>query len=238
MEEFQIETAQNVGIQQNVANLSDRMLAYLIDSIIIYAYVICVFLLLGALDFNGIDNWAIYLLISLPAFLYYVLLETFWNGQTVGKFVLKTRVVMLDGSKPSFSNYFVRWILRIVDVVLTSGSVAVFTILFRGNGQRVGDIAAGTTVISEKETMSLKDTILKEVPLNYEPTYSQVIIFNDRDMQDIKNLYYNAKRKGQHNIILSLNNRILEVLQIETAQRPIDFVATVIDDYNYYTQQM
>jgi uncharacterized RDD family membrane protein YckC len=238
MDEFQIETAQNVGIQQNVANLGDRMLAYLIDSVIIFAYLLCVFLLLSALDIEGMDNWATYLLVSLPAFLYYVLLETFWDGQTVGKFVLKTRVVKLDGSKPSFANYFVRWILRIVDVVLSSGSVAVLTILIKGNGQRVGDIAAGTTVISEKRIISIQDTILKEVPPDYAPTYSQVVLFNDRDMQDIKNLYTSAKLKGQHNIILSLNERILEVLQIETSQNPIDFVATVIADYNFYTQQM
>ncbi len=238
MEEFQIETAQNVGIQQNVANLGDRMLAYLLDSTIIFAYLICAILLLNALDLDGADNWAIYLLVSLPAFLYYVLLETFWDGQTVGKYVLKTRVVKLDGSKPSFANYFVRWILRIVDVVLSSGSVAVLSILIRGNGQRVGDIAGGTTVISERKTISIQDTILKEIPKDYVPTYSQVVIFNDRDMQDIKNMYNSAKRNGHHNVIISLNNKILEILQIESNQKPIDFVETVIADYNYYTQQM
>lgn len=238
MQEFQIETAQNVGIQRNVAHLGDRMLAYLIDSLIIWAYVVGMLILLISLELDMGDMWALYLLVSLPAFLYYVLLETFWDGQTVGKNVMKIRVVTLDGAKPTFAQYLVRWLLRIVDVVLTSGGIAVLTILIRGNGQRVGDIAAGTTVISEKTRVSLSDTILKEIPENYVPTYSQVTLFKDSEMQTVKNLYDEARLKGQHKIILSLYNRLIEVMQIEPAQKPIDFVDTVLKDYNYYTQRM
>lgn len=238
MKEFQIETAQNVGIHQNVANLGDRMLAYLLDTLIIYFYLFAVIMLLIALDMDMRDLWALYLLVSLPAFLYYVLLETFWDGLTVGKNAMNIRVVKIDGSKPTFANYFVRWIMRIIDVVLTSGGVAVLTILIRGNGQRVGDIAAGTTVISEKQMVSIKDTILKEIPLNYMPTYSHVTLFKDSEMQTIKNLYDMAVRQGQHNIILSLSQRISEVMKIETKEKPVDFVNTVIKDYNYYTQNM
>ena len=238
MEEFQIETAQNVIIQQNVANLGDRILAYFIDSLIIFGYTILVILLLSALDLDAGNFWALYLLVSLPAFLYYVLLETFWNGQTVGKYVMKTRVVKLDGSKPGFANYFVRWILRIVDISLTSGGGAIITILIRGNGQRVGDIAAGTTVISEKIKITINDTILKEVPKDYMPTYSQVTLFKDSEMHTIKNLYDTAILKGQHNVILSLNNKLVEVMQVKPKEKPIIFVETVIKDYNYYTQNM
>ncbi|WP_179336212.1 RDD family protein [Winogradskyella costae] len=238
MDEFQIETAQNVGINQNVASIGDRMLAYLIDSAIILLYGIVVILLLTTLNMDMGDTWAIYLLVSLPAFLYYVLLETFLDGKTVGKVLMKTRVVKLDGSKPSFSNYFVRWILRIVDVVLTSGGVAAFTILIKGNGQRLGDIAAGTTVISEKQLLTIHDTLIKDIPTDYVPTYSQVTMLNDKDMQTVKNLYDNAVRNGHHNIILNLHHRLLKIMMIETTDKPVDFVSTVIKDYNYYTQNM
>ena len=238
MEEFQIETAQNVGIQQNVADLGDRMLAYLLDSIIIFTYSVLMIMLLISLELEPRDTWAIYLLVMLPAFMYYVLLETFWDGKTIGKFALKTRVVKLDGSKPTFANYLVRWLLRIVDVIFTSGGVAVLTILIRGKGQRVGDIAAGTTVISEKTKVKLSDTLLRELPLDYKPTYSQVTLFKDSEMQTIKTLYDTAIKKGQHNVILKLRNKIVEVMQVETLEKPIDFVDRVIKDYNYYTQNM
>ena len=238
MDEFQIETAQNVGVNQNVASIGDRMLGYLIDSVVIMLYSICAILLLMQLNLDLGDAWAIYLLVTLPAFLYYVLLETFWNGKTVGKMIMKTRVVKLDGSTPSFANYFVRWILRIVDVALTSGGVAAITILIKGNGQRLGDIAAGTTVISEKQKLTIEDTLVTEIPENYVPTYSQVTLLNDSDMQTVKNLYDEAIRKGNHNIILNLHHRLIKVMAIETQEKPIDFIATVIKDYNYYTQNM
>ena len=238
MEEFQIETAQNVAIQQNVANIGDRLLGYLIDSLVVGFYIVIMVLLLISLDMEMGDFWALYLLVSLPAFLYHVLLETFWNGQTVGKYVAKTRVVRLDGAKPTFANYFVRWILRILDVSLSSGGIAVLTILINGKGQRVGDIAAGTTVVSEKKRFSVNDTILKTLPDDYVPTYSNVTLFKDKDMQTIKSLYENAKRKGNHNIIVSLHDKIVDVMQVEVHQTPFDFVDTVIKDYNYYTQNM
>jgi len=238
MEEFQIETAQNVGINQNVANLGDRILAYLLDGLIIFMYMVLMIMLLTSLDLDPGDSWAMYLLASLPAFMYHVLLETFWDGQTVGKFTLKIRVVKLDGSKANFANYFVRWILRIIDISLTTGGVAVLCILIRGNGQRVGDIAAGTTVISEKRKLSINDTILKHVASDYVPTYSQVTVFNDSEMQTIKNLYDTAKRNGQHNVILELHDRLVKVMQVVPNEKPLDFVGIVIKDYNYYTQKM
>ena len=121
--------------------------------------------------------------IGLPLFLYHLLWEMFWNGRSPGKAVMKLRVVKLDGSKPSFSNYLLRWLLRIIDLTLTSGAVALVTILFNGRGQRLGDIAATTTVISEKKTMDLHRTLLIDIPEGYVPTYPQVTVFSDREMQ-------------------------------------------------------
>lgn len=238
MEQFQIETAQNISIDQNTAHLGDRMLAFIIDTLIIVIYYVLMIWFLLALDVDLGDQWAIYMLVGLPAFLYYLLLETFMDGKTIGKSFMKLRVVKLDGTKAGFSSYFVRWILRIIDVSISSGGVAVFTILIRGKGQRVGDIAAGTTVISEKKRVFLKDTLLRELPEDYSPKFPQVTVFKDNEMQTIKNLYDSAKRNGNHNVVLSLSNRIKKVAEISTDLKPIDFVDIVIKDYNYYTQQL
>ncbi len=238
MNQFQIETAQNISITQNTANLGERMLAYLIDGFVIVAYTILVVLLLISLDIEFGDMWALYLVATLPAFLYYLLFETFTDGKTIGKGLMKLRVVKLDGSKPNFGNYFVRWMLRIIDVTLTSGGAAVLTILIRGNGQRIGDIAAGTTVISEKQRISLRDTLLRDIPEDYKPTFSQVTVFDDREIQTIKELYDSARRNGHHNVILSLDKKIKEVTDITTHLSPIEFVDLVIKDYNYYTQRL
>jgi uncharacterized RDD family membrane protein YckC len=238
MEQFQIETAQNISINQNTAHLGERMLAYIIDSFIIGVYAILVILLLVTMNIEFSEMWALYLVLNLPAFLYYVLLETFMDGKTVGKSLVNIRVVKLDGSKPNFSSYFLRWILRIIDVALSSGGVAVLTILLRGKGQRVGDIAAGTTVISEKKRVSVKDTLLRDLPQEYVPKFPQVTIFKDLEMQTIKELFTSAKQNGEHNVILSLSERIKKVTGITTELKPVDLVDTVINDYSYYTQQL
>lgn len=238
MEQFQIETAQNISIDQNTAHLGDRMLAFLIDTLILVIYYVLMIWFLLALDVDPGDQWAMYMLIGLPAFLYYLLLETFMDGKTIGKSFMKLRVVKLDGTKAGFSSYFVRWILRIIDVSISSGGIAVFTILIRGKGQRVGDIAAGTTVISEKKRIFLKDTLLRELPEDYSPKFPQVTVFKDKEMQTIKNLYDSAKRNGNHNVVLSLSNRIKKVTEITTDLQPIEFVAIVIKDYSYYTQEL
>lgn len=238
MEQFQIETAQNITINQNTSHLGERMLAYIIDTFIIVVYTILIFVFLASLEVDIDDQWAFYLILSLPVFFYYLLFETLMNGRTIGKGAMNLRVVKLDGSKPNFGNYFVRWALRIIDVSLTSGGGAVLTILIRGKGQRLGDIAAGTTVISEKKRVSLSDTLLRELPDDYQPTFPQVTVFKDKEMQTIKELYDKAKRNANHNIIVSLDKRIKEVLGVQTSLQPIDFVDVIIKDYNYYTQKM
>ena len=238
MEQFQIETAQNISIDQNTAHLGERMLAFIIDTLIIVIYYVLMIWLLLALNVDAGDQWAIFMVAGLPAFLYYLVLETFMDGKTVGKHLMQIRVVKLDGSKPDFSSYFMRWILRIVDVSISSGGVAVFTILMRGKGQRVGDIAAGTTVVSEKKRIFLKDTLLRELPLNYVPQFPQVTAFTDTEMGMIKDMYDKAKRNGNHNVILSLSTRIKKVTQISSELQPKDFVDIVIKDYSYYTQQL
>ena len=238
MDKFQIETSQNVGIHQNVAGIIDRMLAYLVDSMVIVSYYILAFWILITLKLDLEESWALFLIASLPGFLYYLLLETFTDGKTVGKYVLQIRVVKIDGSKPAFSNYFLRWLLRIIDVTLTSCGGAVLTILLNGKGQRLGDIAAGTTVISEKHTISIDDTLHEEIPADYNPLYPQVITFNDKEIQEIKSIFKEAKRYGNHNVILKLSIRIEEVLDIKTKHTPLEFIDRVITDYNYYTQNM
>lgn len=237
MDNFQIETAQNITITQNVAGVGERILAYFIDGLIMLSYVIMISFVMGSLEMTQGEEWVFILVIGLPLFLYFLVWESLWNGQTPGKAALKLRVVKMDGSRPAFSNYIVRWLLRFIDITITSGSVAVVTILFNGKGQRLGDLAAGTTVISEKAQVNLNQTVLAEIPDDYQPTYSQVTVLSDKDVQDIKNLYQDSIRNRNYKIIRSLSDKVSEILKVSPEQRPADFLKTVIKDYNYFTQR-
>lgn len=238
MDNFQIETAQNVNIVQNVAGVGERILAYLVDGLIMGLYVMAVIFLFSNLEL-GDESWMLVgLTIGLPLFLYHLLWETLWNGQSPGKAAMKLRVVMLDGSKPAFSNYLLRWLLRSIDISLTSGALAVVTILLNGKGQRIGDIAAATTVITEKPVIQFSQTLLTDIPDNYIPQYPQVTVFSDSEMQTIKKLFVNARLNGNHNVILKLAYQVASVMDIKLNDAPLHFLDRVIKDYNYYTQQM
>ncbi len=237
MDNFQIETAQNIGIYQNVAGIGDRILAFLIDGLILIGYAILASLAIAGLGLDGGQQWVYYLIIGLPIFMYYLVWETFNNGRTPGKAALNIRVVRLDGSRPAFSQYIIRWLLRLIDISLSSGGVALVSILLNGKGQRLGDMAAGTAVISERNKMQLSQTLHMDIPENYIPTYSQVTILKDRDIQKIKKIYFNARRNGNHNVIVSLADKVSDLLEVKPAERPLDFIDRVIKDYNYYTQK-
>lgn len=240
MDNFQIETAQNVSIQQQVAGIGDRILGYLIDLLILGAYWIASIYLLSAFGLDSNTNGSIniyFMLIGIPSFLYFLLLESFWDGRTPGKAALGLRVVKIDGSKPGFGSYFVRWLMRTIDITLTSGGVAVFTILLNGKGQRLGDIAAGTTVITERKKVQLSHTILETIEEDYVPKYPQVTVFTDADMQKIKTIYTEARRFGKHNVILKLSQKLATTMQVTPEETPLNFVDRVLKDYNYYTQQ-
>ena len=237
MDNFQIETAQNIGIQQKVAPIGDRVLAFLLDMLILVVYTIISTISLASLNVGKGETYMIYVVIGLPIFLYYLLWETFYNGQTPGKHVMKIRVVQLDGSRPKFSQYLIRWLLRLIDITLGSGSIAVVTILMNGKGQRIGDLAAKTTVISEKKNITIADTLIADIPIDYKPKYPQVTILKDKDIQTIKSMYRRARYDGNHQIILSLSKKISELLEITPDERPMEFVEIIINDYNYFTQQ-
>ena len=237
MDNFQIETAQNVSINQNVANVSTRIGSFLLDGLIIVGYAIIMNWILNAIGLEAdMESWMIYLIMGLPIFFYSLLFEVLMNGQTPGKYVNKIRVVKIDGSKPTFGSYLLRWMLRLIDISIASGSVALLTILLNGKGQRLGDIAASTTVISEKKRVTIHDTLVADIPDDYTPTFPQVTMLSDTDIQTIKQMYRTAKRKGNHGVIVKLHKKIIEITDIKTELKPIDFVDIVIKDYNYYTQ--
>ncbi len=239
MDNFIIETAQNVSIKQQVAPVSTRIGAYLLDMMIIGGYYAITLIIINALGFYPEENiYVFFSLLSLPVFFYSLLFETLMNGQTPGKFINKIRVTKIDGSKPTFGSFLIRWVLRTIDISLTSGSVALLTILLNGKGQRLGDLAANTTVISERKTQSLGNTIFEDISDDYQPTFPQVTLLSDRDIQTIKQLYIKAKQKRNPTTITKLYSKIIEITGITTDLNPTEFIDIVIKDYNYFTQQM
>ena len=72
-------------------------------------------------------------------------MELFNHGQSLGKMAMKIRVVKKDGTSPSIGDFFMRWLLQIIDMGFSF--IGALVILLTKNSQRLGDLAAGTMVI-------------------------------------------------------------------------------------------
>jgi hypothetical protein len=73
--------------------------------------------------------------------------EWAWRGQTVGKRLLRLRVVDAEGLKLQFSQIAVRNLLRFVDSLPALYLIGGLTCWFNSRCQRLGDIAANTIVV-------------------------------------------------------------------------------------------
>lgn len=244
MSKLYITTTQNVPLFFNTASIGERMLGYLIDMIVKASYAISLYYLLkysGALDvIINMEMWnrnTIFLVIYSPIVFYSLLTENLMEGRTLGKMLVKTRVVKIDGYQASFTDYFTRWIFRLVDIDL--GFVAgVVSMLLTRHTQRLGDLAAGTAVVSEKSKYNLTHTILAEINGDYQPYFSraQMLRFNDNDMRIIKENAVIAIQSRDEALMEKLTTKMEEVIRSKN-QFPTkkNFIAKVIEDYNYYT---
>lgn len=95
-------------------------------------------------DFAGALFTLAYFLLS---FLYAILLEWRWRGQTVGKWLLRLRVADARGLRLTFSQIVVRNLLRTVDALPFVYAVGGLASWLSPLGQRLGDLAADTVVI-------------------------------------------------------------------------------------------
>ncbi|WP_442266670.1 RDD family protein [Tenacibaculum sp. ZS6-P6] len=121
MNTLQVNTTQNVKINFEMANVGQRLLAFVIDNIVKIAYI---YVLAKFVDFDTVisnidqDRWskiAVQVLFFLPITFYSLYSEVLMNGQTLGKKVMNIRVINFEGFKPSFLDYTIRWFMRVVD---------------------------------------------------------------------------------------------------------------------------
>ena len=248
MAQIAINTTQNVNINFEAASIGERILGGLVDFIIKLAYVLVIWWLLFEVFslkevMEGMDQWSqisIIAIFFLPAIFYSLILESVLNGQTIGKRIMKTQVVKIDGYQATLPDYLVRWFFRIVDVNLFMGAIGIISIASNKNSQRLGDITAGTSVISIKNKGGIDQTILMELEDAYKPTYPNVIKLSDNDARIIKDTFITAKASKDYATLIKLRQKVLEVTEIKQQMESNDmaFLTTVLKDYNYYTQNM
>ncbi len=238
MNKLPINTAQNVQFDYKLATLGARMLAFAIDYFLIICYSIFVFYFLNSINlFKQSDLWltyGIYTLLLLPCFFYPLIMETFFRGQTVGKMLLKIKVVTIDGTRADIYQYFMRWICMLIDVFLCLGALGISSIIISKRAQRIGDLAANTAVISSKSDIALQQTLFEEITREHSVRFPQVINLSDQDANSIKEIFHKAYERKDYNIILALRDKLSHILGVSPEIPPEEFIDSVIKDY-YYT---
>ena len=239
MQTVSVRTAQNVDIEYPVAGVGERMLAVMVDYIVIGVYFFLLVFLYAYFEKSLKPHAVVYFILAgLPVITYDFLCETAFNGQSFGKMALRIRVVRIDGTQPSVGSYLIRWLLRLVDITLSSGAVAVITILINGKGQRVGDIAAGTAVIRLKSAVTIRDTILVPLDENYRPAFAEAKNLGERPVTIIKEALdfhkKNRRARAAEEVLTRAKGMLEEKMGMKSAMEPKEFLETVLKDYNYY----
>lgn len=247
MSELSINTTQNVKINFIAASVGERLGAFFIDLFIIICYITALSIILFdwlQLDrlMVNLDGWsrgAIFLLLYSPVIVYSLVLESVFEGQSLGKKILKIKVVKIDGYQAGFGDYLIRWFFRVIDFFSFVGLPGLIAVITSQKSQRLGDMAAGTAVITLKNKINISHTILEDIGEAYVPTYPLVIKLSDNDMRIIKETYQKAAAKNDHEVIYKLVAKIESVTGIKNQSgNNGDFIRVILKDYNFYTQNM
>ncbi|HVH65022.1 MAG TPA: RDD family protein [Candidatus Acidoferrum sp.] len=156
-----VATPERVAFQYEIAGIGSRFLAQFVDVLIIS--VIQIVITIGAAALAGLFNAGelaalIELILSFVLIAgYFLISEAAWNGQTVGKRVVRLRVVGDHGEPLTIAQAVIRNLIRVVDFLPVLYAVGILTMFSNRRAKRLGDFAAGTLVVRDRERISLYD---------------------------------------------------------------------------------
>jgi hypothetical protein len=111
------------------------------------------------------------------------------------------------------------------------------TMFVNGKGQRLGDLAANTSIIKLKKDLVLEDTIFRKVEETYEVQFPEAANLSDYDIGIIQEVLEQIGKITDHivyeEILVKTKNEISRKMGINPGIKPLSFLYTVMKDYNY-----
>ena len=241
MSGYEITTAHNVTLRFGYASVGDRVLAYILDNLIKVGYILaCVFI--GSLftKVTGSGNLPIIFFACaaiIPFIFYSLFFEYYMGGQTPGKRAMKIKVTSEDSNELTFGKCLIRWLFRFVDFNMGSGAVALITVAVTKKKQRVGDMVAGTIVITLKTEKTLDQTIYAHVESNKQARYPQAARLSAHEIEVIKEVVRQYQQGGNYDLIPKTAERVRAAINGGTDQDDLNLLKTVINDYYILASQ-
>jgi len=254
-----VTTPFNIDLEFKAAAFGKRLLAWLIDMMVItlYYYIMLrvIYPLLGMSE--AISSVSELIIVIIPVLLYQLAFELMFNGQTIGKMAAGIKVIDKEGHEPGWGQYIIRWMLclgnlfvYIVPYIIIKSPWAMigFMILYipdflsvviSHRSQRLGDFAADTVVIDKNYKPDIATTIYIPVEqLDHKPVFPEVMRLNDRDINGIRTLLdiKNPSKDTQHYMV-DVAQKIKSVLKIESNLHAVEFLQQLLLDYNYFANK-
>ncbi len=149
-----IQTPEGLDLDLTLAGLGSRIIAAVVDAILVGLLVFMVIFGASQLALEGsggiLFQAFVTILVTLVVLGYLVGFEALNEGRTPGKRAVGIRVVTTEGDSIGFLAAFLRNLLRVIDFLPAVFIVGAGSILFTKTNQRLGDITAGTIVIRER----------------------------------------------------------------------------------------
>ncbi|NMM66022.1 RDD family protein [Clostridium sp. P21] len=156
MKKIKIITPENIEVEYTLADVASRTGAAVIDTAIQCIFYIILLIAAALIKYFSIEFWMEYhgwiigilIIISmLISYGYFIYMELNMNGQTFGKKVLKLRTIRRNGQPLTLKHSLIRNLFRIFIDTFGVGIVLMF---FSKDRRRLGDFAASTIVIADK----------------------------------------------------------------------------------------
>ena len=173
LDKLSIDTPEKVALDFALASIGSRFLALAVDTLIqAAATVLLVLLGLGLMaalsaSVQSINPWilaALFLVYFLIYNAYFAVFEAVWNGQTPGKRMIGLRVISVTGRPISVFEAILRNVVRIADQLPGIYAIGIVSIFVTERNQRLGDLAAATVVVHEREVASLEAEVRFDAP--------------------------------------------------------------------------
>ena len=263
MSVIRIMTNFNIELEFPAAPFHRRLLAWVIDIVILFIYVRIAGEVLTSFQRTFSENTigAIYLVLAIPFLAYHLIYEVTMNGQSFGKKLAGIRVVNEHGGQPGIGQFVIRWIIRTSDIMavviiliiaesLGNGNLDVETLMkiliavglfitdiilvnASKKNQRLGDMLAHTILIRSSQKHSINETVFLDIGHDYVPSFPQVMQLSDRDMNSLKSILDTARKREDYNLAEMASEKIRNHLQIQTTLPAFEFLEVLLKDYNY-----
>jgi uncharacterized RDD family membrane protein YckC len=260
MSVIQIATPFNIDLEFEIAEFHKRLFAYIIDFCVLVIYL----MIMKNLYYGGLSRVSKSIMesrigidiltISVPMLLYSLVSEVLMHGQSLGKKIMKIRVISLEGGEPTLGQYLIRWMFRawewpflfgyvffstesIIAYTFITGFLGIVVVIIIGvnkKSQRLGDIAANTVVVNTRSNLSVQDTIFMEIKQpDYHVKFPEVLKLTDRDINTIKNVVSHFYKTHNADTANRVARKVQDVLKVSTDMYAIDFLEKLLADYNF-----